>query len=85
VFGLCIIVFGLSRSFYLSLAMLVLLGAADMFSVVISQTLVQIATPDAIRGRVSAVNMLFRSAPPTSLANSSPASPPRGSAPCRPL
>jgi MFS family permease len=58
-FGLCTIVFGVSRSFYLSLATLVVLGAADMFSVVIRQTLVQISTPDAMRGRVSAVNLLF--------------------------
>jgi len=58
-FGLCTVIFGLSRSFYLSLAVLVVLGAADMFSVVIRQTLVQIATPDEMRGRVSAVNMLF--------------------------
>jgi len=58
-FGLCTIIFGLSRSFFLSLGILVVLGAADMFSVVIRQTLVQIATPDEMRGRVSAVNMLF--------------------------
>jgi MFS family permease len=58
-FGLCTVIFGLSRSFFLSLAVLVVLGAADMFSVVIRQTLVQIATPDEMRGRVSAVNMLF--------------------------
>ncbi|MBK9989523.1 MAG: MFS transporter [Verrucomicrobia bacterium] len=59
VFGLCTIVFGLSRSFALSLGTLVVLGAADMYSVVIRQTLVQISTPDAMRGRVSAVNLLF--------------------------
>ena len=58
-FGLCTVIFGLSRSFFLSLGVLVILGAADMFSVVIRQTLVQIATPDEMRGRVSAVNMLF--------------------------
>jgi MFS family permease len=58
-FGFCTIVFGVSRSFFLSLATLVILGAADMFSVVIRQTLVQISTPDAMRGRVSAVNLLF--------------------------
>jgi MFS family permease len=58
-FGLMTIVFGLSRSFPLSLAALVLLGAADMVSVVIRQTLVQINTPDEKRGRVSAVNSIF--------------------------
>jgi len=58
-FGLCTIVFGVSHSFILSLGALVILGAVDMVSVVIRQTLVQISTPDAMRGRVSAVNMLF--------------------------
>lgn len=58
-FGLCTIAFGVSRSFSLSMAALVVLGAADMYSVVIRQTLVQISTPDAMRGRVSAVNLLF--------------------------
>jgi len=58
-FGICTIVFGVSRSFSLSFATLAILGAADMFSVVIRQTLVQISTPDAMRGRVSAVNLLF--------------------------
>jgi hypothetical protein len=52
-------VFGLSTSFWLSLAALTVSGAADMISVVIRQTLVQLATPDAMRGRVSAVNALF--------------------------
>ena len=59
VFGVATIVFGISRSFPLSVAMLVLLGAADMVSVVVRQTLVQIATPEEMRGRVSAVNVLF--------------------------
>ena len=58
-FGVCTIIFGVSRSFWLSLVTLVVLGAADMISVVVRQTLVQIATPDAMRGRVSAVNLLF--------------------------
>ena len=58
-FGLATIVFGLSSSFPLSLAALAVLGAADVFSVVIRQSLVQIGTPDAMRGRVSAVNSLF--------------------------
>ena len=59
VFGLCMVVFGLSRSFWLSLAALAVSGAADMVSVVIRQTLVQLETPDAMRGRVSAVNAIF--------------------------
>jgi|ERR1035437_10145467 MFS family permease len=59
VFGLSTIVFALSRSFWLSLASLVILGAADVFSVVIRSSLVQIGTPDNMRGRVSAVNSLF--------------------------
>src|SRR5439155_2902239 len=53
------IVFGLSRSFALSVAALVLIGGADMVSVYVRAALVQLATPDAMRGRVSAVNMLF--------------------------
>ena len=53
------IVFGVSRSFALSLAALVVLGAADVVSVVVRQTLVQLQTPDHMRGRVSAVNALF--------------------------
>jgi MFS family permease len=59
VFGAATIVFGLSRNLLLSLAALLILGAGDMVSVIIRQTLVQIATPDTMRGRVSAVNMLF--------------------------
>ena len=59
VFGLAIIVFAFSRSFVLSMAALCLLGAADMVSVVIRMTLVQLETPDEMRGRVSAVNALF--------------------------
>jgi MFS family permease len=58
-FGVMTIVFGLSRSFPLSLAALVGLGAGDMVSVVVRQTLVQINTPDEKRGRVSAVNSVF--------------------------
>ena len=50
------IVFGLSRNFYLSLAAIVLLGAFDNISVVVRHTLVQVLTPEAMRGRVSAVN-----------------------------
>jgi MFS family permease len=59
VFGLCTVAFALSRSFWLSAALLVVLGGADMISVIIRGTLVQVSTPDAMRGRVSAVNMLF--------------------------
>ena len=58
-FGIVTIVFGLSRSFPLSLAMLGLSGAFDNISVVVRHTLVQLLTPDAMRGRVSAVNNVF--------------------------
>lgn len=58
-FGLATVVFGLSRHFALSLACLVIAGSADMVSVVVRSSLVQLATPDAMRGRVSAVNMVF--------------------------
>jgi MFS family permease len=59
VFGAATIVFGLSRSFVASLAALVVLGASDMISVVVRTTLVQTRTPDEMRGRVGAVNMVF--------------------------
>ena len=59
VFGAATLVFGLSTSFALSLLALAVTGAADMVSVVIRQTLVQLETPDAMRGRVSAVNSVF--------------------------
>jgi len=58
-FGVFTIVFGLSRSLVLSLISLLLLGASDMVSVIIRGTLVQLSTPDEMRGRVSAVNSLF--------------------------
>jgi MFS family permease len=58
-FGLATVVFGLSRSFTLSLLALVITGAADSVSVVMRSTLVQLETPDAMRGRVSAVNSIF--------------------------
>lgn len=58
-YGVTMLVFGLSTSFWLSLIVLALSGAADMISVVIRQTLVQLETPDAMRGRVSAVNSVF--------------------------
>jgi hypothetical protein len=58
-YGVAIIVFALSRSFLLSMLVLGILGAADMISVVIRMTLVQLETPDDMRGRVAAVNSLF--------------------------
>ncbi|MEO5772619.1 MAG: MFS transporter [Sphingomicrobium sp.] len=62
VFGAATIIFGFSRSMPLSLACLALLGAADMFSVYVRQSLIQLYTPDAMRGRVGAVSSLFISA-----------------------
>jgi MFS family permease len=59
VFGLATVVFGLSHSFALSLIALVVTGAADSISVVMRSTLVQLETPDEMRGRVSAVNSIF--------------------------
>lgn len=59
VFGVATIAFGLSTSFWFSLAVLVVLGAADMISMVIRGAFVQLHTPDEMRGRVSAVNGLF--------------------------
>lgn len=59
IFGLATIVFGLSRSFWLSMAALATLGGADMVSVYVRQTLIQIVTPDPMRGRVAAVSFLF--------------------------
>lgn len=58
-FGLVTIAFGLSTNLWLSLALLVMLGACDNISVVLRGTLVQVLTPDAMRGRVSALNGLF--------------------------
>jgi len=59
VFGIGTVAFGLSRSFVLSLVSLAVLGASDMISVVIRSTVVQLQTPHAMRGRVSAVSMMF--------------------------
>jgi len=59
IFGLSTVVFGLSTSFGLSLLALVVTGAADSISVVTRMTLVQLETPDEMRGRVSAVNSIF--------------------------
>jgi MFS family permease len=58
-FGAFTIVFGLSRNVAVSVLALVLVGATDMISVVVRSTMVQLATPDEMRGRVSAVNMIF--------------------------
>ena len=58
-FGVATIVFAISTSFWVSMVALVILGSADAVSVVIRQTLVQLETPDDMRGRVSAVNSLF--------------------------
>ena len=62
IFGAATAVFGISRSYILSLSMLALLGAADMFSVYIRQSLIQLHTPDDMRGRVSAASTLAISA-----------------------
>lgn len=62
IFGVATIVFGLSTSMPLSLAMLFIVGAADMFSVYIRQSLIQLHTPDDKRGRVSSVSLLTISA-----------------------
>ncbi len=62
VFGAATAVFGFSRSYFLSLAMLALLGGADMFSVYIRQSLIQLHTPDEMRGRVAAASTLAISA-----------------------
>jgi MFS family permease len=59
IYGLATIVFGLSTSFPIALMALAVTGGADMLSIVIRQPLIQLETPDAMRGRVSAVNSLF--------------------------
>ena len=61
-FGLATIVFGVSKIFWVSVAALAIIGGADMLSVFVRQTLVQLVTPDHMRGRVAAVSMLFISA-----------------------
>jgi len=58
-FGIAVTVFGLSKIVWLSVAALVVMGGADMVSVFVRQTLIQLHTPDDVRGRVSAVNMVF--------------------------
>lgn len=59
IFGVATIVFGVSENFYLSLVALAIVGASDMVSVFIRSALINFATPDSMRGRVGAVNMLF--------------------------
>ena len=59
IFGAATVVFGLSRSIVLSMIALVVVGASDMVSVVIRSSVLQLATPPEMRGRVSAVNWLF--------------------------
>ncbi len=59
IFGAATVVFGMSRSYLVSLAALFILGAADNISVVVRATLLQLLTPDSMRGRVSAVNAIF--------------------------
>jgi len=59
IFGIGMVVFGLSTSFWLSVAALAVTGAADAISVVTRITLMQLETPDEMRGRVSAVNSIF--------------------------
>lgn len=58
-FGAATILFGVSRNLYLSMFALLIVGSSDMVSVIVRSTVVQLATPDEMRGRVSAVNMLF--------------------------
>lgn len=58
-FGVATIVFGWSQNYWLSVAMLLVIGASDNISVVIRQTLIQSLTPDSMRGRVAAVNQVF--------------------------
>jgi MFS family permease len=58
-FGLCTVLFGISRSLAISLLALFLVGATDMVSVIVRATLIQVATPDEMRGRVNAVDMIF--------------------------
>ena len=58
-FGLATLLFGLSRSFPLSLAAMALAGMADQISMTTRSVILQLSTPDALRGRVNAVNMIF--------------------------
>ncbi|RYE62126.1 MAG: MFS transporter, partial [Oxalobacteraceae bacterium] len=58
-FGLGTLIFGLSATPWISIAALMLMGAADMISVYVRETLIALWTPDEVRGRVNAVNMVF--------------------------
>ncbi|MEQ1474612.1 MAG: MFS transporter, partial [Candidatus Acidiferrum sp.] len=58
-FGVCTVIFGISHSLVVSLLALVFVGATDMVSVIVRGTLIQVATPDEMRGRVNAVDMIF--------------------------
>lgn len=58
-FGIFTVIFGISTIVWLSIVMLLLMGAADMISVYIRETLIQLRTPDWVRGRVNSVNMVF--------------------------
>jgi len=62
IYGLAMLGFAFSKIFWFSMAMLAITGAADMISVYVRQSLIQIATPDAMRGRVSSVSFIFISA-----------------------
>ena len=59
IFGVATVIFGLSRTFWISMAALFFVGASDMVSVVVRSSILQLATPEEMRGRVSAVNWLF--------------------------
>jgi len=58
-FGVFTVVFGISRNLAISLLMLFLIGASDSISVIVRHTMIQLSTPDQMRGRVSAVNTVF--------------------------
>jgi MFS family permease len=58
-FGVCILFFGLSRNVYLSFALLFMAGLFDGVSVVIRHSILQLKTPEALKGRVSSINMMF--------------------------
>lgn len=58
-FGVATVVFGVSTNVWLSVFALIVMGAGDMVSVYVRETLIQLKTPDAVRGRVNAVNMVF--------------------------
>ena len=58
-FGLCMTLFGLSESFWLSFGVLILSGILDGISVIVRSTILQLKTPDEMKGRVSALNSIF--------------------------